>query len=346
VTPAPRPDSAADRASGHPSPAVRLFIGGDPARIRGESVVLHGDRCFTAAAGRIRQRLDPARLRVLLDSGAFSDAPARRLTPQGALERQLRWETLASATWSGPCRAHALVSYDRLIDEKWDGGVRWKERWTAREADAAVRETVEAARHLAAQRARLAPRRLVLACQGVDAAQYAECVAGVLEVARPGDWLGLGGWCVLGRWQRRWLPAFWATLHAVLPRIAARGVGHVHVFGVLWLPALGGLVWLADRHGLTVSADSSAPLLAATWPDARKAGLRTAGWRANVAWWRRTLAGLRATAHYRRPPSIGATWRQPPLPLVSSKPVAQSGLPRAVLNTPPAGLLTACPPAP
>jgi hypothetical protein len=91
-------------------------------------------------------------------------------------------------------------------------------------------------------------------------------------------------------------------------------VRHVHVFGVLWPPALGGLVWLADRHGLTVSADSSAPLLAATWPDSQKAGMRAPGWAGNVAWWRRALAGLRATAHFRQPPRSGATWRQAPLP--------------------------------
>jgi hypothetical protein len=289
-------------------------VGGDSARIGGEPVALHGDRCFTAAAGRVRQRLSPARVRVLLDSGAFSDPPHRRLDPERALERQLRWETLAGEVWGAPCCVHALVSYDRLIDEKWEGARRRKERWTVAEADAAVRETVEAARYLAAQRSRLAPRRLVLACQGVDAAQYMECAAGVLAVARPGDWLGLGGWCVLGGWRRRWLPAFWATLHAVLPAAAAAGLRHVHVFGVLWPPALGGLAWLADRHGLTVSADSSAPLLAATWPDGAKAGLRAPGWRGNVAWWRRTLAGLRATAHYRRPPRSGATWRQAPLP--------------------------------
>jgi hypothetical protein len=71
------------------APAVRLFVGGDPARVRGEPVVLHGDRCFTAAAGHVRQRLDPARVRVLLDSGAFSDPPARRPDPERALARQL-----------------------------------------------------------------------------------------------------------------------------------------------------------------------------------------------------------------------------------------------------------------
>jgi hypothetical protein len=261
----------------------------------------------------VRYRLDPMRVRVLRESGAFSDPPARRLDPERALARQLSWEARAGETWRAPCRARALVTYDRLVDEKWLGARRVKERWTVAEADAAVREAVEAARYLAAQRERLAPRRLVLARQGFDAAQYAECVSEVLAVARPDDWIGLGGWCVLGRWQRRWTPVFWATLRAVIPRIAKAGTRHVHVFGVLWLPALGGLVWLADRHGLSVSADSSAPLLAATRPDGRKAGLRAVGWRENVAWWRRAVADLRTTAHYRRPPGVGAMWRQLPL---------------------------------
>ena len=47
------------------TPAVRLFVGGDPARVGGERVALHGDRCFTAAAGRVRQRLDLLELLVL-----------------------------------------------------------------------------------------------------------------------------------------------------------------------------------------------------------------------------------------------------------------------------------------
>jgi hypothetical protein len=161
---------------------------------------------------------------------------------------------------------------------------------------------VEAARYLAARRAALAPRALVLACQGVDAAQYRECVAEVLKVATPADWLGLGGWCVLGRWRRRWLPAFWETLHACLPLAARAGLRHVHLLGVLWPPALGGLLWLADRHGLAVSTDSSAPLLAPTWPDPKKAGVRAATYRGNVAWWRRRLAALRESPHYQAPP--------------------------------------------
>ena len=242
---------------------VTLYVGGDPALWP-----LDGWRCFTAAQ-RPRTRLAAARVRGLLDSGAFSDPPGRRLDPERALERQLAWERRATEFWRAPApwRAEALVSYDRLIDEVWTAGLgglglaRHKRRWTVAAAEGAVRETVEAARFLAARRAALAPRALVLACQGVDAAQYRECAAEVLKVATPADWLGLGGWCVLGRWRRRWLSAFWETLHACLPLAARAGLRHVHLFGVLWPPALGGLLWLADRHGLAASTDSSAPLL-------------------------------------------------------------------------------------
>jgi hypothetical protein len=283
---------------------VALYVGGDPARWP-----LEGRRCFTAAQ-RPRTRLDAARVRGLLDSGAFSDPPGRRLDPERALERQLAWERRATAFWGAdaPWRAEALVSYDRLIDEVWEAGpgglglARRKRRWSVAEAEGAVRETVEAARYLTAKRPALAPRALVLACQGVDAARYRQCTAEVLKVATPADWLGLGGWCVLGRWRRRWLPAFWETLRTCLPLAAGAGVRRVHVFGVLWLPALGGLLWLADRHGLAVSTDSSAPLLAATWPDPKRAGVRAATYRGNVAWWRRRLAGLRTGPHYREPP--------------------------------------------
>jgi len=194
-----------------------------------------------------------------------------------------------------------VVSYDRLIDETWTGGRRQKRRWSLRDAEFAVRETVEAAAFLATRREQVAPRALVLACQGVDAAQYRECAAEVLRHARPGDWLGLGGWCLLGR-ARSHLPAFWRTCRAVLPLAADAGLARAHLFGVLWLPALGGLLWLADRTGLVVSCDSAAPVLACTRGDPKKAGCRAPTWRENVAWWRGALAGLRGGPHYSEPP--------------------------------------------
>ena len=58
----------------------------------------------------------------------------------------------------------------------------------------------------------------------------------------------------------------------------------------------------ASVRGLLDSGAFSAPLLAATWPDPRKAGVRAATYRGNVAWWRRRLATLRGSPHYRAPP--------------------------------------------
>jgi hypothetical protein len=133
------------------------------------------------------------------------------------------------------------------------------------------RETVVAARYLASQRSRLLPRRLVLACQGVVAEQHADFTASILEAAQPGDWLGLSGWCLLGR-ARRLLSEFERTILTVLPLAVARGIRHVHLFGVLWLPALGRLLWLADTLGLTARVDNSAPVVACTRGDPPKAG--------------------------------------------------------------------------
>lgn len=285
--------------------AVRLYVGGHAARVQGEAQDLAGYRCFSAAHRPQRVAQDTAATVGLLDSGAFSDPPQRRLTPALALERQLEWEQRATRAWGAAWQAHAIVSYDRLIDETWTPAGRVKRRWLVGDAESAVEETVAAAAYLAEQRERLRPRTLVLACQGVDPIQYRMCVERVLEAAEPEDWIGLGGWCILGRCTR-WLPAFWATLRAVLPLVRAAGVRHVHLFGVLWQRALGGLVWLADREGLTVSTDSSAPLLACTRPNPWKAGVRSAYWRDNVRWWQAALAGLRSSAWYREPPRVEA----------------------------------------
>jgi hypothetical protein len=195
------------------------------------------------------------------------------------------------------------VSYDLLIDETWVAGERHKRRWGIREAERAVEETVRAASYLAGKRDELAPRTLVLSCQGVDALQYEECAREVLAVARPGDWLGLGGWCILGR-HKTLMPVFWQTLWRVLPAVAGAGLSHVHIFGVMYLPALGGLLWLADRFGLSVSTDSTAPILACTWRNQKKAGARCAYWRDNVGWWVRTLGELRSSPYYSKPPCL------------------------------------------
>jgi hypothetical protein len=289
-----------------PMPAVRLFVGGHAGTVQGEREDLAGDRCFTAAhppqAARFR---DADEIDALLDSGAFTDPPHKRLTHEGALERQFRWEGWAARIWEHPrpWTARHFVSYDLLIDEKWVDGKRHKERWDIKDAGRAAEETVAAARYLASQRERIEPRTLVLSCQGVDAYQYQECVTEVLKVAQPHDWIGLGGWCILGM-KQAWMPTFWQTMRLVLPQIAASGVKHIHIFGVLFLKAIGGLSWLADQYGLTVSTDSTAPVLACTWKNWKKAGARDPYWRNNVKWWVDTLANIRQTDYYKEPPRL------------------------------------------
>lgn len=293
-------------------PAVTLYTGGHSWTIAGERFDLGGRRCFTAVHPT-PPYTDPRNLCYLLDSGAFSDGPEARLTPDRALERQLTWEARASDVWGTPIAAEAIVSYDLLIDELWTDGVRHKRRWSVDDADHAVRETIASAAYLAARRRALAPRRLVLSCQGVDAGQYSECVAEVCRMAQPGDWIGLGGWCIVGRFTT-WLPEFQRAMARSIPRIAAAGVRRVHLFGVLWEPAVASLVWEADQHGIAISVDSTAPVLAATRGNARKAGMRGRDWRENVAWWIAHLASLRSSRWY-RPPTLA---RQLELGLVAA----------------------------
>lgn len=95
---------------------------------------------------------------------------------------------------------------------------------------------------------------------------------------------------------------FWVTCRRVLPLIADAGIRRVHIFGVMYRPALGGLLWLADRHGLAVSTDSSGPVLATTWKNQKKAGAVYPTWEENVAWWQRELANLRHSDFYRELP--------------------------------------------
>lgn len=284
------------------TPAVRLFVGGNAGTIQGEKDDLKGDRMFTAAH-TAKKNIQPSQVVGLLDSGAFSDPPHKRLTPDGALDRQMRWEQRASMAWGECFRAAGLVSYDLLIDEKWIAGEKHKRRWTIAEGDQAITETVAAAHYLASQRSQVEPRRLILSCQGVDAYQYAECTAEVLKCAKPHDWIGLGGWCIIGM-KQAWMPTFWQTIRTILPQIKAAGVNHIHIFGVLFLKALGGLSWLADQHGLTVSTDSTAPMMVCTRADMRRSGARMPYWRDNVRWWVNTLANLRATPYYKEPPRL------------------------------------------
>jgi hypothetical protein len=91
-------------------------------------------------------------------------------------------------------------------------------------------------------------------------------------------------------------------MYRILPLIQESGVRRVHLFGVMYRPVLGGLLWLCDRHGLAISTDSSGPVLAVTWKDGKKAGAVKPTWEENTIYWRDELAGLRDSKYYHRPP--------------------------------------------
>lgn len=126
------------------------------------------------------------------------------------------------------------------------------------QAERAVDETVATAQYFNANRERLQPRILLLGCQGVNASQYKRCVERVLEVARPEDWIGFGGWCILGNLQfKHYLFEFYKTLTECVELVARAGIKHVHLFGVRYEPAVAAMQWTCDFYGITCSTDSS-----------------------------------------------------------------------------------------
>jgi len=203
----------------------------------------------------------PAATAVLQDSGAFSDGPGTRLTCEQALRRQ---ETHAEQYgYADQIAAHA--SYDLLIDEMWSedeagGGLfrRHKRRWTEAAAEEAVEETVQAARFLAAPAHRNGIP-CVLSAQGVTPSQYLRCVQQIVPLLQDGDLLGLGGWCVVGKFPAQLLPLFRETMALVIPWLGREGIRRVHLWGVIYAPALADLLWLCDQYQVRLSTDSIGP---------------------------------------------------------------------------------------
>lgn len=199
----------------------------------------------------------PPETEVYEDSGAFCDGPGERLTFEQARDRQLahakKYNYLSQVT--------AMASYDLLIDEKWEDGVRHKERWTREEAWGAVDETVRAAAYMVQHRPVIdrQPIPLILSAQGVDAEQYLSCAERLISLFSPGDIFGLGGWCIIGKMPKRMGGAFQETIQRVIPFAARYGITKIHIWGVLYAPALGPLLWLCNQHGLSLSTDSAGP---------------------------------------------------------------------------------------
>ncbi len=197
-----------------------------------------------------RRAYAPPGARVLLDSGAFQDVCQKRLTFEQALERQLAYEQKNRFV------SERIVSYDLLIDEQLQADRQIKARWNEKPGWGAVKTTLAAADYLARRRAELAPRQLVLSCQGVTAEQYISCMRDLLQIAQPQDCIGLGGWCIVGQ-QRHLAKLFWRAMDDCLPMIAERGIRDVHVFGLSYVPVIREFAVRCKELGLNASNDTS-----------------------------------------------------------------------------------------
>jgi hypothetical protein len=200
-------------------------------------------------------RLSPKTIAVIQDSGAFCDGVGQRLSFEAALQRQIEH----AERFGYADRMTHRASYDQLIDEKWDTwGRHHKSRWSEEHAWEACITTIKAARYLASHRENL---HCIFSAQGVTAQQYLACVQGVLPYIQDGDILGLGGFCILGRFPRNTMPVFREIIHTIIPFLGHEGVKQIHIWGCLYAPALGELLYLCDQHRIHLSTDSVYPSL-------------------------------------------------------------------------------------
>lgn len=200
----------------------------------------------------------PETCSVIQDSGAFGDGPASRLTYEQAMERQIHHAKKYNYT---DLISH-VASYDLLIDEKWQDGVRSKDRWSEEDAWKAVEVTVNAAEYISKHRQDIPNQPgLVLSAQGVSAPQYLECVQAVVPYLDLNhDIFGLGGWCITGRRRKQMLPVLNDTIDLVIPYLAEKKVRQIHIWGVILPEALGYLLWVCDQYGIQrISTDSAGP---------------------------------------------------------------------------------------
>ena len=196
-----------------------------------------------------RRAYMPENAKVLLDSGAFQDVRRTRLTFEHALERQMAYEQKNGFV------SERIVSYDLLIDEQMQSDRQVKARWTEAAGWSAVETTIQAAEYLSKHRTELAPRQLVLSCQGVTPEQYLVCMKSILDIAQADDCVGLGGWCIIGQ-QRHLIGMFWRAMNQVLPLISRR-VQEVHIFGVTYTPVLREFAQRCRTLGLRASTDTT-----------------------------------------------------------------------------------------
>lgn len=193
-------------------------------------------------------------VKFMIDSGAFQDVGAeKRLSFEDALKRQLDFEYKVTKSHRP---AEAIVSYDRLVDEQFGENGQFKSRVSEEESKMYVQETIDAAKFLASKRKELAPRKLVLSCQGTTVEQYLYCLNEVLKVAKPRDIIGFGGFCIISK-SKIYEEQFYNVIVQAFPMIKKKGIKRVHIFGVGMFRALIQAEICAKLNGITCSYDTS-----------------------------------------------------------------------------------------
>lgn len=202
----------------------------------------------------------PKNTKVIQDSGAFNDPPDKRLTFSQALLRQYRH----AQRFDYISQVSHVASYDLLIDERWENGKRFKERWEVTEADWAVQETIDAAYWIHQRRnilERIYPNLegLILSAQGVTSTQYLHCVKTILPILQKQDILGLGGWCITGKRRAQMLPVLKNTMQTIFPLIGEYAIPRIHIWGVIFPAALAVVAQFCEYYGIQLSTDSAGP---------------------------------------------------------------------------------------
>lgn len=241
---------------------ILLYCGVSEKTWNDHPVAPGGYACISPVSGKTAQSKKenwvsvPAGTEVVQDSGAFSDHWSHRLSFEDALNRQEKH------TQKQGYEVRYRATYDLLIDEVWSGDTRQKRRWSINEAEAAVDVTVASARWLNNHRSGI---DLIISAQGVDEHQYLRCVQRLLPIFRNGDILGLGGWCIIGKFQRQMTPVFQRTIKLVIPFIASEGISRVHIWGVIHPQSLAILLSECIQHKIKVSTDSAGVSLQPVW---------------------------------------------------------------------------------
>lgn len=264
---------------------ARLFIGGHSATIQGEINDLGGDRCFSVAHSPNRGGKQQINCSALLDSGAFSGDDGEC---EEALCNQLHWEEQASKLWGYKFQSEYLASRDYLIPQ-WYGA----NDYMAADWDLYVEKTIEAAKFLS--QSSLGDRIKILGCQGASISQYRRCVDSVLNFAQPDNCIGLGGWRNIGIYKS-WQPSFEDLLCEIIPLIATAEIKKIHIYGVLYLQALGRLQYICDQYQIQLSTDSCSPMVAA-----RNRNGKYDYWRDEVEYWRTLAANIQLHPAYKQP---------------------------------------------